>query len=312
MKKKILSSIAIIVGCLFFISCNQDPIDKKNSIFDTDPVERTDFDWWLLENYTNVYNVEFKYKFEEIESNTAYNLVPAKLGKSTLMAQIIKYVWMGAYDELLGVGFLKEYSPRILFLIGSAGYPLNSSGERVLGTAEGGIKVTLYEINELEDVLTPEYMKKLTSNYFHTMHHEFAHILHQTTNYSPAFEKISSSEYIGGDWIDHSYDTTYFTSRGFASAYSMMEADEDFVELYAFYITKTKEEWEYLINYGGEAGRRIFDEKIEILRSYFKTSWKIDLDSLRKIVLERNNNIVTKEFITFDHQTKEANPYAGK
>lgn len=296
MKKKILSCFMILIGCLLFTSCNQDPVDKNNSIFPDTPIYRSDFDMWLMENYTNVYNLSFRYKFEDIESDTKYNLVPSKLSQAEKMAQIVKHVWFSSYDELLGVSFMKKYSPRVLFLVGSAAYNADQ-GTRVLGTAEGGLKVTLYEINNLE--IDPELLKEY---YFHTMHHEFAHILHQTKNYDPSFEKISASNYISGEWHKYSMDTFYYRSRGFASAYSMQEANEDWVELYAFYVTNTKEWWEDMINSGGEEGRKIFDKKMEIVKNYYITSWGLNIDSLRSIVLRRNEELLTFEFKTFNQE----------
>lgn len=48
----------------------------------------------------------------------------------------------------------------------------------VLGTAEGGMKITLYNVNDIN----PDKIdiNLLNEYYFQTMHHEFAHILHQT------------------------------------------------------------------------------------------------------------------------------------
>ena len=40
----------------------------------------------------------------------------------------------------------------------------------------------------------------LNEYYFQTMHHEFAHILHQTKNFDPSFERITENSYVGSDW----------------------------------------------------------------------------------------------------------------
>ena len=61
----------------------------------------------------------------------------------------------------------------------------------VLGTAEGGMKITLYNVNDIN----PDKIdiNLLNEYYFQTMHHEFAHILHQTKNYDPAFDRITEN-----------------------------------------------------------------------------------------------------------------------
>ena len=51
----------------------------------------------------------------------------------------------------------------------------------MLGTAEGGKKITLYEVNSLD--FENVDIEVLNEYYFKTMHHEFAHILHQKRNY---------------------------------------------------------------------------------------------------------------------------------
>ena len=51
----------------------------------------------------------------------------------------------------------------------------------VLGTAEGGKKITLYNVNDLN--VKKINIEKLNNYYFETMHHEFAHILHQKRNF---------------------------------------------------------------------------------------------------------------------------------
>ncbi len=61
------------------------------------------------------------------------------------------------------------------------------------------------------------------------MHHEFAHILHQTKNYDQSFKRISESFYIGGDWIYASDEDAQ--KKGFITAYAQNEANEDFVEM---------------------------------------------------------------------------------
>ena len=69
--------------------------------------------------------------------------------KAQQMAKIVKYLWFDAYGTVVGPDFLKENGPRIIHLIGSPAYnPI--SGTILLGTAEGGLKVTLYRCNELD------------------------------------------------------------------------------------------------------------------------------------------------------------------
>ena len=75
---------------------------------------------------------------------------------------------MDAYVELAGIDFLRVYVPKTFHLIGSPAY--ESSGNMVLGTAEGGKKITLYNVNDLN--VKKINIEKLNNYYFETMHHE--------------------------------------------------------------------------------------------------------------------------------------------
>ena len=44
----------------------------------------------------------------------------------------------------------------------------------------------------------------MTTYYFHTMHHEFTHILNQKKPYSTDFALITKSGYVSGDWFNQS------------------------------------------------------------------------------------------------------------
>ena len=122
------------------------------------------------------YNIALKYHMEDIESNHDYTLAPADYDKSVKLAHIVKYAWLETYDEVAGIDFTRQYVPKVLHLVGSAAYEDN--GTMVLGTAEGGLKVTLYLVNNLK--IDADFLNEY---YFKTMHHEFAHILHQTKSY---------------------------------------------------------------------------------------------------------------------------------
>jgi hypothetical protein len=107
MKKYYIYILTAVLPILWGACNNGDDIDTKHSIFSTEPMEHNGFDEWLLANYTYPYNVDFKYRMQDIESDHKYNLVPADYDKSVALAKIIKHVWMEAYTELAGPAFLR-------------------------------------------------------------------------------------------------------------------------------------------------------------------------------------------------------------
>jgi len=142
-------------------------------------------------------------------------------------------------------------------LIGSPEY--NSQGSIVLGTAEGGIKVTLFRVNaiDLNEIFidadspfpdTGAIPMDLNYWFFHTMHHEFCHILTQTKNYSTDFQTISAGDYQTTGWVN--VDDEEAPQMGFVTGYASGEYNEDFAEIYSTYITHTEEAWQKILDYG--------------------------------------------------------------
>lgn len=280
--RKLIYSFFIMTAVL--ASCSKEKLDQK-SIFDTDSPERVAFDTWLLLNYVEPYNIQFNYKYIDRESDNNYNLVPAEYDKAVAMAKLTKYLWIDSYNELLGDTFIKTYCPRMIQLIGSKAF--NSQGSVVLGTAEGGLKITLYNINGLNP--SSPSIDFLNEWFFKTMHHEFAHILHQTKNYSTDFNLIST-DYQGPSWLNLESDAVA-NKMGYVTCYASYSPDEDFVEIISNYVTHAKGYWESVLATAGEEGGDKLARKFEIVRNYLQESWGIDIDKLRDIVQKRSANI---------------------
>jgi len=279
----------LLASIMVFVlgACDED--DEPNpdiSVINMGNGEQNDFDKYLETTFVDTYNIDFVYKWEDIESDMEYALVPAKIENSIKMANLIKYLCLDAYEEVAPDGFLKKYFPKMFMMVGSAGY--RNNGTYVLGTAEGGLKITLYLINEL-DVTN---VQRLYSHYFRTIFHEFSHILHQTKDYTTDFDKISATDYVGGSWNEAwDDDTNPSAAKGFISDYSSKEVNEDFVELIAHYITYTPESWEEMLVGAGETGRSIIEQKITIVKSYMKDVWSIDMDDLREAIDSRASKL---------------------
>lgn len=281
--------LAVTVG-LSLVSCSDDGPEGP-TIFPTISPQRDNLDLWLQNNYTSPYNIDFKYKMEDIESDYTYTLVPADSAKSAKLAIIIKYLWLDSYAEVMGQDFVKSNVPRVIHLVGSPAY--NSNGTMVLGTAEGGLKVTLYMVNNLTNSILESY-DAMTEYYFHTMHHEFTHILNQKKPYDTSYNKITESGYVSGNWYQKADSTAY--KLGFVTPYAMSEGAEDFAEMLSTYITHTPEYWQNTIidnarTYGGNTAVEALEKKLELIRNYMKESWNCDIDVLRATILRRGSEM---------------------
>ncbi len=275
-------------------SCSEEELDSKSIFGEETGVVENSFDKWLYTNYTKPYNIDFKYRFEDKEADADYNLSPADYDKAIALAKMTKYVWIESYEELLGTDFIRTYCPKIMFLVGSVAY--NSQGSVVLGTAEGGLKITLYNVNSID--VNNLSLDMLNYWFFKTMHHEFAHILHQTKNYSTDFNLISPSNYQSGSWVNLSPEDAL--DMGFVSPYASSETQEDFVEIISIYITNTQAYWDNLVSSASEEGQDMINQKLDLVRDYLLTTWGIDMDLLREIVLRRSDDILTMDLTTLN------------
>ncbi len=285
MKKNIYAILLAFVASFALMSCSDDD-PSSESIFPTTSPKRDAFDKWLLENYTFPYNVEMKYKMEDIESDMKYHLVPADSAKTAKLSIIMKYLWFDAYNEVVGPDFIKENMPRTIHFIGSPAY--NSEGTMVLGTAEGGLKITLYMVNSLDDKTLKDY-DTMNTYYFHTLHHEFTHILNQKIPYDQSFKLITESGYVSGDWYTISDKTAH--QAGFITPYAMVEPLEDFAEMLSGYVTKSQSEWNAILADAGTTGAASISAKLDIVRNYMQESWNVDIDQLRAAVLRRASTL---------------------
>ncbi len=294
--KYILASFAALALAPGFVSCGDDD-DFTETIFPdvpttVDPSSATyKFDTWLIRNFRDIYNLEFCYKMEDVETDMNYNLVPASFDKARDLALLTRYLWFDVYDVVTrktaddpkGKEFLKQYGPRIIHLIGSPAYN-PSTGTEILGLAEGGIKVSLFKVNELDI----EDFNQLNEYYFRTMHHEFAHILHQTKSYPTEFNTLSNGRYDDNNWQDR--NNGIVTSLGFITSYGSSQTREDFAETIANYITRTDEQYDLLL-WCADQNWYSGDDSTDQSMAYCYYYYKNDEDR------EANNRTYTLQFI---------------
>lgn len=294
--KNIKFLILVSILAAVFTSCRKDEVDS-DSIFDTTPPVRTEFDKWLLKNYTEPFNINLIYRYVDRETSGSYNVIPAEESKARALAIMIRHIWLDAYKEALSETFIKTYSPRVIQLIGSPQY--NGTGSMTLGIAEGGLKISLLNVNSIdpdniyidtENAIAEQSHRPIDLNYwfFHTMHHEFCHILTQTKDYPTDFNTVSAGTYIPTDW--HNKSDAEMIPEGFVSAYASEETNEDFAECYSYYVTHSEAAWQALLTRAKDGATKI-TKKMDIVRQYFHDSWEVELDSIRSVVLKRTDDI---------------------
>ena len=277
MKKNIILLMTAVFGVFVLAGCSEDDLKKTSAVLDSPTVEN-DFDRWLAKNYMEPYNIDFKYRFKDVLGDMDYNLTPADYGQAIKLAKLTLHLTLQVYDEVTGNRqFISENFPKIVHVIGSPAY--NENNNIVLGVAEGGKMMTLYQVNIIDYLLSTKNIAQLNELFFKTMHHEFGHILHQTRPYSTDFNAVTPSSYVGDACFDTYRTDAAARQAGFITRYSSKAP-----------------EWEAILAQGGSAGRPLLEQKNDIMRAYMLSTWDINIDELRKVVLRRQNEIWSLDY----------------
>jgi substrate import-associated zinc metallohydrolase lipoprotein len=292
--KALKSLFVLLTGCMILVSCEKEeklnPADVDNIPgLGGDTWTQTPVDKWILDNLTSPYNISVKYKWDQSELEFDKTLVPPREDQIVPVMDAIKKGWITPYISETGELFFKKFTPKFFSLVGSGSY--NLDGSVTLGTAEGGRKVVLYQTNYVRTKEMPGFVQSdsfLIKQMFHTIHHEFGHILHQNILYPPEFKRIGQSLYTS-DWIN----TNDFeaNTNGFVTAYAMSGPDDDFVEMISIMLIEGKAGFDEIVNSippGTSALGTTQAEAIKNLRdkeslvvNYYKQVWNIDFYSLQ-------------------------------
>ena len=195
MKKNLIYFLVLLLFPAVLAACSEDDL-SSTSVIQPPQVVQNDFDRWLDRHYLAPYNIEFQYRYTDIESSMGYYLTPADYNQSIALAKLVIALCLEPYDEVTGSrDFIRAYFPKIIFLTGSPAY--KSNGSIILGTAEGGKKITLFNVDALQIASIDA-----STNYFKTIHHEFGHILNQTKPYTTDFKEITGTLYVGDSNVD--------------------------------------------------------------------------------------------------------------
>ncbi|MDB5246541.1 MAG: hypothetical protein JWQ40_935 [Segetibacter sp.] len=292
--KIIKLSFLVLPLALFASSCKKEealgPIDNIPGL-GGDTWASTSTDRWIHSNLTLPFNIGVKYKWDqsELQSDMDKTLVPPKEEKIIPVMDAIKKAWIDPYIAEAGLPFFKKISPKFFVLEGSPAY---QSGAIKLGTAEGGRKVVLYNINGFRIKGMPGYTPGDTATViemFHVIQHEFAHILDQNIKVPIEFSASSARSYTS-DWLNVTEQDAL--DEGFITQYSISGKADDWAEMVSMMLVYGKPWFDQLvnsINYTGttasgttaaEAKARLRQKEASVV-AYFKQAWNMDFYSLQ-------------------------------
>jgi substrate import-associated zinc metallohydrolase lipoprotein len=277
MKTRKYTTLILALALIIPLSCrdpyNHEIDESKLNYAHSDVPEPNELDSWIKQNFVDPYNIEIKYRWAANESNFNNQLVPAEPLQVQSIMNVAKNAWIDPYVEEAGEAFFKRFTPKQFVLVGSPNY--NPGGTVTLGTAEGGRKIVLFSINEFD-----ENDRSKIKEQMHTVHHEFAHILHQTVPYPAEFKEVTKGAYTA-DW--YNIPLSEAQSQGFVTSYSMSGPDEDFVEIIATMLTEGQRGFDRIVCAIPDADAQAYiREKQDFVVNYFTNVYKIDIFELQK------------------------------
>lgn len=294
--------ILILLSCVSLAACNkEDALEDVNNIpgLGGDTWTPGPIDLWITDSLTKPLNVAVKYKWDQNELELNKTLTPPKEEKIIPVLSAIRKVWIQNYIAEAGEIFMKRYCPKFFVLVGSASW--NLDGTITLGTAEGGRRVVLYVLNDFRVKGMAGYVPSdsfVVKQMFHTIEHEFGHILHQNVMYPQDYKRISVGMYTS-NWNNVSdYEAN---CDGFVTAYSMSNPDEDFVEMISMMLVEGKQGFDDIVNGivdDGPSGttpavaKSRLRQKEALVVGYFKDTWGIDFYSLQTRTRASINELV--------------------
>ena len=222
MKRFLLILVLPVLAMVYLSSCSED-VDFGPSIYDTSTPYLSDVDKWIRENYIGLHNIDVIYKWQDIEAESDKNLTPPRADTVVPFLRVVKKAWLDTYITLCGKDVMNPIFPKQLLLLGSNSY--NTDGTVTQGTAEGGKKIVLYNLDEFNPSDSDNVKKSIR-----VLHHEFCHILNQKKEYNIAFEQVTPSSYTA-TWTNNSDKVA--NAAGFVTPYAMAEPGEDFAEMVA-------------------------------------------------------------------------------
>lgn len=288
---KRIKLLVIVSTVVLFAACKkEEPLSDVDNIsgLGGDTWAQGPIDKWIYDSLTVPYNIAVKYKWDQSEIALNRTVVPVKEEQVVPVLSAIRKAWIDVYKAEAGELFVKKYTPKFFILEGSGSY--NPDGTTTLGTAEGGRKVVLYQLNYFRTKGMAGFKpsdSSLIKQMFHTIHHEFGHILHQNIMYPLEYKRISVGMYTT-NWNNVSEREALLD--GFITPYSMSGPDEDFVEMISMMLIEGKGGFDAIVNSitgtsangttAAQAKSRL-RQKEDLVVDYFKKVWKIDFYSLQ-------------------------------
>lgn len=280
-----IRSLLWVLPLAVLLACSDDlaPTDVQTVEPSDDPL-----DVYIRENFLDPYGVAVRYRYVDRYVNPANRVTPPRQDLVQPTLEFLQEYWIEPYLEVAGgEEYLKSTIPAEVVLIGSFIY--NLDGTVVLGTADAGARITLTDVNSVDEDNQEWVFRQLG-----TIYHEYAHIMHQRFDLPPNYQEISPQGYTSpGSWFLLTDNEA--VQRGFVSPYGTSSVNEDFAELVAFLLYDPNffatyindEECADVACVERNEGRAMIRTKYNAILEHYERNTGVDLLQLRARIQER-------------------------
>lgn len=283
MKKYIIKS-AFLAALFCLTACSKDESLNKESVLKDAEIDNSAEGLYIKENFTDPYKIQVLYKWDRNQYGASRdvlrNLYPSKRINVIPAMEMVRQVWINTYNEAASPDFIKNIRPFQFLLAGGAAY--NENNSRTLGLASSGVRVTLYEVDDV--IVNPDKAME----FIHTIQHEYIHIINQAIEFSERdFGKQTMSDYSPA-WTGVSDSEA--NEKGFVTPYASNNIFEDFAETASYLLTHTEAEYAAFLESFKIAGTNTYRPgrakiiyKVDFVRDYFKTEFNVDFEEVCRV-----------------------------
>lgn len=271
----LISMLLILAACY--------PEEDVNVAPTVNPPSDDPIDQYVQQNFVDRYGVAVRYKYVDRYVDPTKRVTPPWREVVVPTLEFLTKFWVEPFlDVPYGEAFFKSHVPAEVVFIGSSIF--NTDGTVTLGTADAGARITLTEVNDIDESNQRWVFRQLG-----TIYHEFAHIMHQRYNLPPNFQQISPQGYTSaGSWFSLTEDEAL--RRGFVSPYGTSSFNEDFAEIVAFLLYDPNFFEQYIDEEDctdaaceeRNAGRALIREKLNAILAHYEQFTGVDLLEVRE------------------------------
>jgi substrate import-associated zinc metallohydrolase lipoprotein len=287
MKKKIFS--LLLIGAVTLAGCYKD--EALDTPIKPSPTSDDPLDQYIQENFTDIYGIAVRFKYVDRYVEGDKRVVPPRREVVQPMLDFLTNFWIEPFVEVEnGEVFFKRFVPAEIVFIGSPIY--NNDGTITLGTADAGARITLTEVNDIDENDEDWVFQQL-----HTIYHEFAHIVHQNFKLPPNWQQISPRGYTSaGSWYNLSNEEAL--ERGFVSNYATSSFNEDFAETVAYILFDPNFDENFMIDETNcttaecekrNDGRAMIRKKYSAILTHYEQYTGVKLLDVRAIIQDKLN-----------------------